>query len=252
MSLGRGEFQTVSTQNETPDSSDFPVTSITIYGGKSDEVGSDAKSTLGIAEDEYYGTWLSMGILRRLGFLFEGGVESAGGVGDILCMFTVLVMVLAVFALWSVAVVFAVVLVLTILSGGAAYKFIRAVYITAPISDMGHSQIDQFIVDQLGKGRFVRVEGGVAKDVSETAAKSSSATITFRTGIQFSLFIATVFLITEVIYYLLNSHWLSGLNPAQAAFEIPVLTLFGFLFLFGVILMDVGVYLRRRVAKAIV
>jgi len=245
-----GEFQNMSTQDEASKTDDIPETSITIYGGKTDAVGADAKSILGIADDEYYGTWLSMGIMRRLGFLFEGGVESAGGLAEILCMFAVLIIVLAMFALWSVAVVFVVVLVLTILSGGAGYKFLRSVYITAPLSKLEPSKVDEFVVDQLGKGRFVRVEGvGAADKMAETTQKSSTALAYFRRGIQFALLIATIFLLTEVVYYLMNQHWLSGLNPATAEFEMTVLIAFGLLFLIGIVVMDTGVILRRSLAK---
>ena len=242
----------MSTQDETSKSDDFPETSITIYGGKKDDVGNDAKDILGIADDEYYGTWLSMGIMQRLGFLFGGGVESAGGLGEIVCVFAIIVIVLAMFAFWNVAIVFIVVIVLTILSGGAAYKFIRAVYITAPISKMDSSNIDEFVKKQLTKGRFVKVEGAKSSpDLNETTKSSTTAANDFKRGIQFSLFIATIFLITEVIYYLLNQHWLSGLNPTTADFEILVLTGFGILFLVGVVLMDIGVLLRRRLAKSL-
>jgi hypothetical protein len=241
----------MSTHDETSKSEDFPATSITIYGGKTNAVGEDAKTILGITEKEYYGTWLSMGIMRRLGFLFEGGVESAGGMGEIVCMFAVLIAVLAMFAFWSVAVVLIVVIVLTILSGGAAYKFIRAVYITAPISNLESSKIDEFVIDQLTKGRFVKVEKNGSLELSNVTQRSSSAATDFRRGIQFALFIATVFLVTEVIYYMMNQHWLSGLNAATADFEILVLTIFGLLFLVGIVLMDIGVLLRRRIAQSI-
>ena len=246
----RGEFQNMSTQGEPSKTDEIPVTSITIYGGKTDDVGTDAKSILGIADNEYYGTWLSMGIMQRLGFLFEGGVESAGGLAEILCMFAVLIMVLAVFAFWSVIVVFAVILVLTILSGGVGYKFLRATYVTAPLSKLETATVDEFVADQVRKGRFVRVEGiGEAEKMAEVTQKSSTALSYFRRGIQFALSIATIFLITEVIYYLMNQHWLSGLNTATAAFEITVLLIFGLLFLIGIIVMDIGVLLRRGIAK---
>ncbi|MFW9844557.1 MAG: hypothetical protein ACFFEV_08270 [Candidatus Thorarchaeota archaeon] len=237
----------MSTQDKTSKSDAFPETSITVYGGKSDLVGDDAKSILGIADDDYYGTWLSMGIMRRLGFLFEGGVESAGGLAEIICMFAILIIILAMCAFWSVAVVFIVVAVLTILSGGAAYKFIRAVYITAPISSMETSKIDEFVKKQLSLGRFVKIES--ASDMNEIAKNATTASNAFRRGVQFALLIATIFLITEVIYFLMNQHWLSGLNVATADFEILVLTIFGILFLCGVIVMDIGVLLRRRVAQ---
>ncbi|MGY5859677.1 MAG: hypothetical protein RTU63_09925 [Candidatus Thorarchaeota archaeon] len=239
----------MSTQDETSKSSDVPQTSITIYGGKTDDVGNDAKTILGIADDEYYGTWLSMGIMRRLGFMFEGGVESAGGMVEIVCVFAIIIAVLAMFAFWSVAVVFIAVFVLTILSGGAAYKFIRAVYITAPISSMETSKIDEFVAKQLTLGRFVKVNDPTG--MSATTKSASTASNAFRRGIQFALFVATVFLITEVVYFLMNQHWLSGLNVATADFEIMVLTIFGVLFLIGVIILDMGVLLRRRVAKSI-
>jgi hypothetical protein len=241
----------MSTQNESSND-DIPVTSITIYGGKADAVGTDAKSILGIVDNEYYGTWLSMGIMQRLGFLFEGGVESAGGLAEILCMFAVLIMVLAVFAFWSVAVVFIVILVLTILSGGAGYKFLRAVYITAPLSKLETTKVDEFVIDQVRKGRFVRVEGiGEAEKMAESTHKSSTALSYFRRGIQFALFIATIFLISEVVYYLMNQHWLSGLNAATATFEITVLIIFGLLFLIGIVVMDIGVLLRRDLSKKV-
>jgi hypothetical protein len=249
MILGCGEFQKMSTQDETSKSSEFSETSITIYGGKKDDVGNDAKSILGIADDDYYGTWLSMGIMRRLGFLTEGGVESAGGLGEIVCVFAIIIAVLAMFAFWSVAVVFISVFVLTLLSGGAAYKFIRAVYITTPIGNMEASNIDEFVVTQLGKGRFVKIESKT--ELSAIARSSSNASTAFRRGTQFALLIATIFLITEVIYFLMNQHWLSGLNVATADFEIMVLIVFGVLFLIGVIVMDIGVLLRRNAAKRI-
>jgi len=252
MNYGCGEFQNMSTQDNTSKSDDFPKTSITIYGGKQDEVGNDAKNILGIADNEYYGTWLSMGIMRRLGFLFDGGVESAGGMVEIICMFAILIAILAVFAFWSVAVVFIVIIVLTLLSGGAAYKFIRAVYITAPLSNMETSKIDAFVSDQLTKGRFVKIEGiGTTSEMSTTTKSACTSASHFRRGIQFALFIATIFLITEVIYFLMNQHWLSGLNVATADFEILVLTIFGLLFLIGIVSMDIGVLLRRRLAKSI-
>jgi len=250
---GRGEFQRMSTQNENSNSSDVPVTSITIYGGKKEEVGESAKNILGISDDDYYGTWISMGIMQRLGFLFEGGVESAGGMAELVCMFAILIAILALFALWSVAIVFVVIAVLSLLSGGAAYKFIRAVYITAPITNMESSKIDEFVATQLAQGRFVRIEDSdSSKTMSEVTQKASSATLTFKKGIQFALLIATIFLVTEVYYFFTMGHWLSGLNVATETLEITVLTIFGLLFLVGIIMMDVGVLLRSRVAKSIV
>ena len=239
----------MSTHDETSKSSDIPTASITIYGGKKDDVGNDAKNILGIVDEEYYGTWLSMGIMQRLGFLFDGGVESAGGLGEIICVFAIIIAVLAMFAFWSVAVVFITVIVLTLLSGGAAYKFIRAVYITTPLSNMDIAKIDEFVAKQLTSGRFVKIESTTG--MNATTQRASTASNAFRRGIQFALLIATIFLITEVIYFLMNQHWLSGLNAATADLEIMILTMFGILFLVGVIVMDIGVLLRRNAAKSI-
>jgi len=239
----------MSKHDETSKSSDISTASITIYGGKKDDVGNDAKNILGITEKEYYGTWLSMGIMQRFGFLFNGGVESAGGLGEIVCVFAIIIAVLAMFAFWSVAVVFITVIVLTLLSGGAAYKFIRAVYITAPLSNMEPSKIDEFVAKQLVQGRFVKIES--TAEMNATTRSASKASRVFRNGIQFALFIATIFLITEVIYYIMNQHWLSGLNATTADMEIIILTIFGILFLVGVTVMDIGVLLRRSAAKSI-
>jgi len=241
----------MSTQDTSSKKTDFPPTSITIYGGKKDEVGASAKRHLGISDDDYYGTWLNLGVMRRLGFLFEGSVESAGGLAEILCVFGVLIIILALFTLWNIAVVFLVVLILTILSGGAAIKFMRALYITAPLDRMDANQINEFIAEQIASGRFVRIEGTHAsEEMSELTQKTSTATLMFRTGIQFALLVATVFLIIQVIYYFMMNHWISGLNEATKVLEIQVLIFFGLLFLVGVILMDVGVLLRRRAAKS--
>lgn len=242
----------MSTQDENSNSSDVLQTSITIYGGKKEEVGESAKNILGISDSDYYGTWISMGIMQRLGFLFEGGVESAGGIAEIVCMFAVLIAVLALFAFWSVAIVFVVIAVLSLLSGGAAYKFIRAVYITAPITNMESSKIDEFVANQLTQGRFVRIEDSdTSKAMSIVTQKASMATLTFKRGIQFALLIATIFLITEVAYFFMMGHWLSGFNVATETLEIMVLTIFGVLFLFGIMLTDIGVLLRRRAANSI-
>ncbi|TFG33998.1 hypothetical protein EU527_05585 [Candidatus Thorarchaeota archaeon] len=238
----------MSTHNDASRTTTIPKVSITVYGGKRQQVGESAKRLIGISDDEYYGTWINLGIMRRLGFLFEGGVESAGGLGEIICMFAVLIIVLAMFTLWNIAVVFLVVAVLTLLSGGAAMKFIRAVYIIAPLSNLDKSQVDEFVAEQVSLGRFVRIEGS-SKDMNILTQKISAATLTFRTGIQFALVVASVFLVIQVIYFLMMNHWLSGLNPATQTLEIQVLTYFGLLFLFGVILMDVGVFMRSRSAK---
>jgi len=235
-------------------SSDFkiPKTSITIYGGKKEDVGRSITDTLGLSDDDYYSTWISLGIMKRLGFLFEGGVESAGSISGLIIMFIVLIAALSLFVLWQIAVVFIVIVVLTVLSGGTAIKFLRATYITEPLSEMESSKVEQFVMTQVSQGHFVRLEGTKASDgMSRTTQEVSTATLIFRRGIQFSLFVATLFLILEVAYMLIVGHWLSGLNAVTGSREIILLISFGFFFLCGVILMDLGVFLRSRVAKSL-
>ncbi len=231
---------------------DIPKASITIYGGRKEDVGRTITETLNLSDDDYYSTWISLGIMKRLGFLFEGGVESAGSVGGLIVMFIVLVAALALFALWQIAIVFIVIAVLTLLSGGAAFKFLRATFITKPLSEMDLSNVEELVRIQITQGRFVRLE---EKDTSENLSRitqeSSKATLLFRTGIQFSLLVATVFLILEVLYWFMTGHWLSGLNPVTGPTETILLVDFGFLFLCAVILMDLGVLMRYRVARAL-
>jgi len=239
----------LSTQNGQSSDS-IPPTSITVYGGKKEEVSDSAKRLLGIKDDDYYSTWLNLGIMRRLGFLFDGGIESAGGIVEILCVLALIVIILAMFALWNVFVIFLVVAVLTLLSGGGALKFVRAVYITVPLSQLDKNQINEFVAEQVSLGRFVRIEDAKAsKEMSALTKKISAATLVFRTGIRFAILIATIFLITEVIYYFVMNRWITGLYEATRLLEVQIMTYFGLLFLFGVILMDVGILLRIRAAR---
>jgi hypothetical protein len=224
----------------------IPESTLVIYGGKKGEVSQQVESVLGLTERYYYQTWVSLGVMRRLGFVFEGGVESAGGVGEIVCMFAVLVVVLALFAFWNLAVVFIVILVLTLLSGGAALKFLRATYITADLDRIDTEHVNTFLRQQVVLGRFVQVKGGATSD---DAQKSSQATNLFKRGIQSALLVATVFLIVEVIYWFAKGHWLSGLNPVTGALELQILIIFGVLFGLGVVMMDLGVFLRYRLSK---
>lgn len=228
----------------------IPKTSITIYGGKKEDVGRTITETLGLSDDDYYSTWISLGVMKRLGFLFEGGVESAGSVVGLIAMIIVLFAALALFAFFQIVVVFVVIAVLTLLSGGAAFKFLRATYITKQLSEMNLSNVEEFVRIQISQGHFVRLEDQKTSDsLSRITQSSSKATLLFRTGIQFSLLVATVFLILEVSYWFVTGHWLSGLNPVTGPAETILLVDFGFLFLCAVVMMDLGVLMRYRVAR---
>ncbi len=217
-----------------------------IYGGRKNEVAQSLESVLGLSEEDYYQTWVSLGLMRRLGFLFEGGVESAGGVGELVCMFAVLVIVLALFAFWNLAVVFIVVLVLTVLSGGAALKFLRGTYVTTSLDGIEQSHLDAFERQQVILGRFVQFKGGTR---SEDTERSSFATTLFKRGIQAALLVATIFLVAEVLFWLVNGHWLSGLDPVTGPLELQILIAFGALFVVGAVIMDIGVLIRYRLSR---
>jgi hypothetical protein len=223
-----------------------PETTMVIYGGKREDVGQALESVLGLGEDDYYQTWVSLGVMKRLGFLFEGGVESSGSLTGVVCMFAVLILVLALFAFWNLIVVFITLLVLTLLSGGAALKFARGTYVTATLDKLDTSQLEAFVNEQVVLGRFVYVKD--TKD-SPDLTRSSLACHFFRRGIQFSLLVATVFLVVEVFYWLINAHFLSGLDPVTGPTETFVLLVFGLVFLVGVMVIDLGVILRYRLSK---
>lgn len=221
-------------------------TTLLIYGGKREVVGQAIESVLNLTDEDYYQTWVRLGVMKRLSFLFEGGVESAGSLGGLSCMFAVMVIVLALFAFWNLVVLFAVILVLTLLSGGAAFKFMRATYITAKLEGTEESRIDAFVRQQVVLGRFVQVKKATG---SRDTSVASRATLLFKRGIQFSLLTATIFLIAEVIHWLVNGHWLSGLDPITGPAELQVLIAFGALFILGVVIMDVGVVWRFMLAR---
>ena len=228
----------------------IPKTSITIYGGKKTEVGEAAKKTLDISDEDYYSTWISLGIMRRLGFLFEGGVESAGSPTGLVLMVIVLVAALALFALWQVLIVFVVIAVLALLSGGAALKFLRATYITKPLNEIDSTKLEEFMRAQASEGHFVKVEGiRGASNMGKDTMRISNAALTFRTGIQFSILVASAFLILEIACLLVTGHWLSGQSPVTGQMEAVVLICFGFLFVGGVVMMDIGVLLRNRLQR---
>lgn len=226
----------------------IPKTSITICGGKKTEVGEAAKQALDISDEDYYSTWINLGLMRRLGFLFDGGVESTGSsTGGLVLMFIVLIAALALFAFWQVLIVFAVVAVLALLSGGAALKFLRATYITKPLNEIDSTKLEEFIRAQASQGHIVKVEGiRDASNMGKDTMRISNAALTYRTGIQFSILVASAFLILEVAYFLATGHWLSGPSPATGQMETLVLICFGFLFVGGVVMMEIGVLLRNR------
>ncbi|MDF1541427.1 MAG: hypothetical protein P1Q69_21185, partial [Candidatus Thorarchaeota archaeon] len=215
---------------------------ISIYGGKKEEVTENLAKHLDAEGTSQYQTWVNVSVMRRLGFIFSGGVESAGGIFDVLCVLTIMAAVVAVFAFWNVVIYIAVILVLTIFSGGAAFKFLRGTFIEAVSEKIPCEQIEAFVSNQLFDGSFVQIRAPEIYELGYISAQSSSSTKVFKLGIYFALFIATIFMIFEVVWYFLYQAWNT---------DLTVLALFGAGFLVGICIMDLGVLLRRQLAKKV-
>ncbi|MHA1637487.1 MAG: hypothetical protein ACTSUB_05675 [Candidatus Thorarchaeota archaeon] len=216
---------------------------VSIFGGKKEIVEESLNTQLGDEGDAHmYNTWVNVSAMRRLGFLFVGGVESAGGVFDILCMFSVLAIILGVFVFWQVIVFFAVMVVLIIFSGGAAFKFVKGTYIEADAAKFNSTKLESFVEKQISEGYFVLTRSESGYNPGPITKQSTTATGIFRLGIHLSLIVATIFLIVELVYWWLSSFtsWLT---------DIPILIIFGAGFLIGIAIMDLGVILRRQLSK---
>jgi hypothetical protein len=229
-----------------------PTMVISVYGGKREDVKESIERNLELTDESFYQTWLSINVMKQLGFLFEGGVESSGGIVEMIVMFIFVALILAAFAFWQVVIFIIVILVLAIFSGGASFKFIRGTFIEADCTKIDLAKLENFVKEQVERGRFVKVESKAVEDgFSDFTKQSTKATRMFRNGIKISLIISTFFLIVEVAYRFLTNHWLSGLDPVTRTQELWVLFGFGIIFLIGIIAMDVGVLMRRRLIKSL-
>ncbi|MHA1963772.1 MAG: hypothetical protein ACXACG_11200 [Candidatus Thorarchaeota archaeon] len=225
---------------------------ISVYGGKRDDVKESIERNLELTDESFYQTWLSINVMKQLGFLFEGGVESSGGLVEMIIMFIFVAIILAAFAFWQVVIFIIVILVLAIFSGGASFKFIRGTFIEVDHTKIDLTKLDNFVKEQIQKGRFVKVESIAAEaSLSDFTKKATKTTRIFRNGIKISLVISTVFLLVEVAYRFFVGHWLTGLNPVTGPQELWVLIGFGLVFLIGIIAMDVGVLMRRSLSKSL-
>jgi ABC-type multidrug transport system fused ATPase/permease subunit len=229
-----------------------PTMEISVYGGKRDDVKESIERNLELTDESFYQTWLSVNVMKQLAFLFEGGVESSGGILEMIVMFVLVAIILAAFAFWQVVIFIIVILVLAIFSGGASFKFIRGTFIEADHTKIDLAKLDNFVKEQIKEGRFVKVESVAAESsLNEFTKKATRATRVFRSGIKISLIISTVFLIVEVAYRYFMGYWLTGLNPGTGTLEIYVLIIFGFMFLAGILSMDIGVLMRRNLSKSL-
>lgn len=229
-----------------------PSMTISIFGGKRSDVKDSIERNLQLTDEGFYQTWLSINVMKQLGFLFTGGVESSGGIIEMLIMFVFVAIILAAFAFWQVVIVMIVLLVLALFSGGAAFKFIRGTFIEADHTKIDLMKLDNFVKEQTLAGNFVKVESLPVKgQLSETIQDATRATNVFRRGINLAMIVATLFLVIEVIYYFVIGHWLSGLNPVTGQAEVIVLFCFGLAFLLGILIMDMGVLMRRSLSKSL-
>jgi ABC-type multidrug transport system fused ATPase/permease subunit len=229
-----------------------PTMEISIYGGRRDEVKESIERNLELSDESFYQTWLSVNVMKQLSFLFEGGVESSGGLVEMIIMFVLVAIILAAFAFWQVVIFIIVILVLAIFSGGASFKYIRGTFIEADHTKLDLDKLDNFVKEQIKRGHFVKVESKAAEThLSDFIKKATRATRVFRDGIKLSLIVSTVFLLVEITYRYFTGHWLSGLNPVTGFQEFLVLFGFGTVFLLGIIVMDIGVLMRRSLSKSL-
>ncbi|MHA1944306.1 MAG: hypothetical protein ACW96M_07920 [Candidatus Thorarchaeota archaeon] len=241
----------MSTSNANNESFE-PTMTISVYGGKKNEVKESIERNLELTDESFYQTWMSVNVMKQLAFLFEGGVESSGGIIEMIIMFVFIAIILAAFAFWQVVIFMVVLLVLALFSGGAALKFVRGTFIEADHSKIDLTKLDNFVKEQLKAGRFVKVDSlPVSDKLGETTKDASQATTVFRRGIYIAMVVVTLLLVVEVAYYILMNHWLSGLDPVTGPQEIIVLYCFGLAFLLGILIMDLGVLMRRSLSKSL-
>jgi hypothetical protein len=191
-------------------------------------------------------TWVGVKDAKKAMNVTSKGVsESMLAIVDVLCVIIMLaiVIIMALFIFVEVILYVIVLVVLTVFSGGAALKYTRVTYISANLVEISTKEIEDFTGEQIVAGRFVRVRTTDRDlELGKIASRATTATQLFRIGIIFSLAVATIFLFFEVIYRLLYGDWFT---------EIIVLAEFGLAFLAGIILMDIGVLLRRRLNQGI-
>jgi len=216
-----------------------PYLKICVHGGTKDEVEESFRRYLAPRGDpRIYRTWLNVELLKRLGLLFTGGVESAGGIVEILCVFVIIVLVFALFAFAQFFVFMVVVAVLAILSGGAALKTFRTIYIEIPINLVNLDGLEDFVRREVAHGNFVSTSSkGVELGLGPVAESARRATLAFRWGIYICQAVGFVFAILEILHWVSFGSWWWDPNG---------LVLLGGLFLIGILVMDAGVIARHR------
>ncbi len=234
--MGQDEHNTKgSDANENKDAEE-PTLEIAIYGGNEQQIrNSLAKHES--SEFHIYQTWVNIKALRKLGFLFEGGVESAGGIFEIVIMFLVITLAVVMFVFYHLVIFFIVFAVLAILSGGVALKYLRGTFIQGDESKVDINGLVPFVREQIQAGNFIEIKTQTRDIDDRVIQRTNRDTMLFKHGIHIALIVSTVLFVVEVLYRLFFAEWLTN---------IEVLILFGLVFLGGVLIMNSGAYLRRR------
>ncbi len=224
--------------------SSSPILKVQVIGGSKDRaVEGFTQHLLPQEEPRVYRTWFNIHLLSRLENLFKDGVESAGGLFEIVCMFFVAIVIIG-FVLLSQLLIFSIVVaVLALFSGGASLKFFRTTYIETPSASVSSGGAEKFVSEMLTQGSLVSID---SEDKSFTAGsivkQSNRVTKAYLYGINTCQFIAMVFVLVEVLHYLLLRSWFV---------DWFILGIFGLVFLVGIILMDVGVLMRHKLVKSL-
>jgi len=218
-----------------------PTAEISVYGGHLSSVQDSVQSNLiDPGEASMYRTWVNIRATKTLTSMIGGGVESAGGLIEIIWMFIVLAVIIFVFFIWQLVVFFLVIGVLAVFSGGAALKYVRGTYVSLPVEKTSVEKLDAFAADLIAKGQFVGIKFTNQKTSLGPIGRSSNrATRLFRLGIHLSLFVATAFLVFEIVYRYFRFAWMT---------DIMALGGFGVAFLAGIVMIDAGALARRRLA----
>ncbi len=183
--------------------------------------------------------------MSRLSFLFEGGVESAGGIVELICVFVIIALALGVYFIAQVVVLALVLVVLAIFSGGASIKYLRSTVIEQPAQNVDVSSLDAFILEQGASGRFVYVHSDAPEHIrqlSDHAFEFVAASRAFRVGVMISYLAALIFTTIEIVWRVLFGTWMTNFY---------VLLFLGLAFVIGTLVLDAGVILRRLVARSL-
>ena len=124
---------TVDTTNDTEESvknEAEPDFFISVYGGGGiHTIGESYQKHVEDPDAHMYRTWVNVSILKRIGNLFSGSVESAASASDLVLLIIVTVLLIAFFVFWQFIIFFIVIAVLAIFSGGTALKILKGTFI---------------------------------------------------------------------------------------------------------------------------